>query len=106
MLNELYAPDYTPEDPENSLINPERYDWILQFATAKEYTLKNLRHVILQDDPRYFQRLVFRRKRVTFRRQAKFVEWEQPPDVEAAFAKAQVRLDVQYGVRCDVLAQR
>jgi hypothetical protein len=62
MFNGLYAPDYTPEDPEHTHIIQGRYDWILQFATAKENTLKNLHHVILQDDPRYFQRLVFRRK--------------------------------------------
>jgi hypothetical protein len=106
MFNELYAPDYTPEIPESSRIPRERYDWILQFASAKEDTLRNLYHVILQDDPRYFQRLVFRRKKVTFRRQASFIKWEQPGNVKAVFAEARVKLDVQYGVRCDVLAQR
>lgn len=106
MFNELYAPDYTPADSKNYDIPRGRYDWILQFAIAKENALKNLYHVLLQDDPRYFQRLVFSRKRITFRRQASFIPWEQPPDVVVAFTSARVRLDVQYGVRCDVLVQR
>jgi hypothetical protein len=45
MFNELYASDYTPQDPESTCIPRERYDWTLRFANAKGSTLKNMRHV-------------------------------------------------------------
>ncbi|KAF1842742.1 uncharacterized protein K460DRAFT_417946 [Cucurbitaria berberidis CBS 394.84] len=103
MFNNLFDNSFIHEDNNKSHISRDCYKWIFQFALAKKSALENLKHVTLEDEPRYLRSpFPARQNNVLFERELFFIPWQQPEEIKVAFSDAKVRLDVRYGARCDV----